>query len=559
MLKLATVLENPGEPPVESRYHDPRELRALGYNGLVLYQTTALSGLERADQVVDIDVRHWLNSQIEHVGRTIDAADEAGLAVYLFYDVPVLPGDVVDQNVSALTCRNRPEVICPASELALDLSGLACEAHLERWPKVAGIVLRFGDTDAGRLPHLVGNDLYSPHCARCSQFGRADRIVAVLERFHHLVVNRFDKRLIARAWNVRPNGMHDSVDLAQRVIERLPGEAGDDRFVLSFKFTQTDFWRYQQWNPASLLCGDRPIIYELQCQREFEGKGGFPNWQVPLWRDGYPESRQSPDDAGLAHVVGRVKLAGLWAWVRGGGWGGPFVRNETWIDANVFAVPRLADHPDADPAELARRWIDERLGVRDTAITKRVIDILADSPEVVREAMYVGPFARSKHDSWHPQADWIQDDLLDAGAAWRIIQRLPEEVLDEAIREKQDAADRTSRARAQLQHVINDRSHKHLEPLINTMVYAESLFEALRDLVIGLVAYRRYLKTKRDEQADLARRHLFSAQNHWNHHTQRAGSAAGAATPFREAHFWELTQQVLGELSVREERVDSKA
>jgi hypothetical protein len=207
---------------------------------------------------------------------------------------------------------------------------------------------------------------------------------------------------------------------------------------------------------------------------------------------------------------------------------------------------------------LARQWVEQRLGVRDPAIADRVIDILTDSPEVVRMAMYVGPFARSKHDSWHPQADWIQDDLLDASAAWRIIQRLPEDALDEAIREKRDAADRTSRARAQLQHVINDRSHKHLEPLINTMVYAESLFEALRDLVIGLVAYRRYLKTKRDEQSELARRHLLSAQNHWNHHTQRAGSAAGAATSFRETHFWELTQQVLGELSVGEERMKAE-
>src|SRR5690606_33238860 len=122
--------------------------------------------------------------------------------------------------------------------------------------------------------------------------------------------------------------MHDSVELCQRIAARLPGEEADDRLVLSFKFTQTDFWRYQRWNPSSLTFGGRPILYELQCQREFEGKGGVPNWQAPLWRDGAPEVAE--DVAGLANVADRVNLAGLWAWVRGGGWGGPFVASESW-------------------------------------------------------------------------------------------------------------------------------------------------------------------------------------------------------------------------------------
>jgi hypothetical protein len=465
--------------------------------------------------------------------------------------VLVLPEEVVNHNVSALTCRGRPNVVCPASEQAVDLSVAALEAHLRRWPKLAGVVLRFGDTDAGRMPHLVGNDLYSPHCPRCSQFGRADRVVTVLERFHKLVVEQHNKRLIARAWNVRPNGMHDSVELAQRIIKRLPGSPDDDRFILSFKFTQTDFWRYQPWNRPSLVCGNRPIIYELQCQREFEGKGGIPNYQVPLWRDGYPESRDATEAAGLVNVADKVNLAGLWAWVRGGGWGGPFIKNETWIDANVFAVPRLADDPGAEAETLARTWVADRLGVVDEAIARPLVELLTASPEMVRKAMYVGPFARSKADAWHPQADWIQDDVLDAGSAWRIIQRLPEEALDEAVREKQEAAEQASALRASLQHVINDRGHSQLQALVNMMIYSESLFEALRELVSGLVAYRRYLKSKRDDLADLTRRHLFAAQSYWNHHTQRAGSAAGVATPFRETRFWDLTQQILDELSTR--------
>ena len=57
MLKLATLINNPGEPEVDSRYNDPAALRDLGYNGLVIYQTTALSGVESADAIESGEIR----------------------------------------------------------------------------------------------------------------------------------------------------------------------------------------------------------------------------------------------------------------------------------------------------------------------------------------------------------------------------------------------------------------------------------------------------------------------------------------------------------------------
>ncbi len=551
MLKLATLIDNPGEPPVESRYRDPRQLKDLGYTGLVIYESTALSGVDGPDAVPDGEMRRWIAHHFDHIAQVIDDARRAGLDVYLSYDTLALARDLVDRQVTHMVCRNRPSVLCPASDLALERSVGALESLMLRYGDISGVVLRLGDTDAARLPHLVGNDVLSPHCPRCSGLGRADRIVRFVERFHDLVVARNNKRLIVRAWNVRPNGMHDSVELAQRVVERLPGADNprDDRFVLSFKFTQTDFWRYQKWNPCSLACGDRPVIYELQCQREFEGKGGVPNWQAPLWRDGNPESTAADEPAGLAQVAERVNLAGLWAWVRGGGWGGPFVKNETWIDANVFAVPRLADDPRADVDQIAGDWVRQRLHIDDEAIAAAVHEVLRDSTQVVRKAFYIGPFARRKATPWHPNADWIQDDLVDASAASRMIERLSDDELDEVVREKHEAVEQLTRGRSALYHLETDRNRKTLEPMINAMVYAESLYEALRDLLAGLAAYRRFVRHRSDAHAELARQKLLQAQSHWNHHTQRHGSLPGCATAFRETHFWELTQQILNDVT----------
>ncbi|MEM9415992.1 MAG: hypothetical protein AAGA29_11030 [Planctomycetota bacterium] len=567
MLKLASLIQNPGEPPTTSRYNDPAALKAMGYNGLVLYATTALSGVSQFNDINDRELRGWVQKATDQTQRDIAKAREAGLDTYLFYDVLALPSDTVERRPDAYCCTTGGHrVLCPASDPALEQSMEALSAMLKSFPDAAGIVLRFGDTDARRLPYLVGNDIYTPHCARCSELGRADRVVRVIDSAYETVVAKRNKRLIVRAWNIRPGGFHDSADLAQRIAQRLPGDAGDDRLVLSFKFTHTDFWRYQRWNPSSRVCDGRPILYELQCQREYEGKGAVPNWQVPLWRDGLtggdeaehmPKPAEADAEAGgsSARVAGlngareQVNFAGVMAWVRGGGWGGPFIQDETWIDANACAVPRLAEDPAVAVETLALDWARDRIGLPDP-IAQRVAEVLMHSAEAARQAFYMAPFAATKGSPWHPAADWLSDDLLDADACWRMLQRIEIDQLDAAVEEKKAAAAQIAHDRNDLQRLaaeLSERS-KTLDKIVNTLTYTLSLYETLRDLVAGLAAYRRYQHDPKPEHADTAREKLADAQSHFNHHTQRHAQLPGTATPYREKGFWELTQRVLDEV-----------
>ncbi len=548
MLKLAMLLNNPGEPLPETRYGDPKQLAELGYNGLVVWETTSISGVGKPEDAGSGEMRRWVEQQFDIAKQRIEQATAAGLDVYLTYDALTLASPLVHQAGEALLCKNRGNSLCPGSDQTLELSTAALESLLETLPDVSGVILRFGDTDARRYPYLVGNDIFYPHCPRCSHLGRADRVVRVVEAFHKLVVEKLDRRLIVRAWNVRPNGMHDSPDLSKRIAERLPGSPEDDRLVLSFKFTETDFWRYQAWNPASLVCGDRPVVYELQCQREFEGKGALPNWQLPLWRDGYPESVDQSSAGGFAEAVNKANVVGLWAWVRGGGWGGPFIQNETWVDANVYAVPKLADDPTIEPEAVARQWCTERMNFEDEKLIDAMVSVLKASPQFVLEGFYVGPFAQSRSTAWHPNGDLITDDLIDAQAAWTIIESLSDGQLDAVVTEKQNATEHLAAARAKLQHLATGKLESRLEPLVNSMLFAESLYEAMRDLMHGLVAYKRWQKSKSKEQAELARSKMLAAQSHWQHHTQRHASLKGAATAFREQNLWELTEKVISEV-----------
>ena len=88
--------------------------------------------------------------------------------------------------------------------------------------------------------------------------------------------------------------------------------------------------------------------------------------------------------------------------------------------------------------------IGDRNLERAHATTQRFDDSLYFVREIVTRVVTkrnIGPFARTKADPWHPNGDWIQDDLIDANAAWRMVQRVREEDLDTVVQEKQEAVD----------------------------------------------------------------------------------------------------------------------
>ncbi|MDX1564807.1 MAG: hypothetical protein R3236_05335 [Phycisphaeraceae bacterium] len=540
---LAMILDNPGEQPHATRYRDPHLLKGIGYTDLIVYPTTGLSGLLGAETVEAGEMRRWVAQQIDSVRETVSSARAAGLGAWLTFDTPALARDLIG---SAMTCINQqPVTLCPGSDELLEMSGQCLESLLGQVEGVEGVVLRLGDSDATKVPYLIGNDVYSPHCSRCSGIGRADRVARFIRFFHQLVVEKLGLRLIVRAWNVRPGGMHDSADVCSRVVQQLPD---DDRLILSFKFTHTDFWRYQRWNPPSLNCGKRPIIYELQCQREFESKGAVPNYQPPLWTAGMGEVDGAK---GLAAVASQVNLVGLWAWVRGGGWRGPYITtdSETWIDANVTAVAPLAADPTVSAEKLAGDWVHNALGITDPEAVDAIRQILIESPQAILETFYIGPYARQHHIPWYPAAHFIQDDQINAEAAWSIVQQIDEKRLDEIIAEKKSAEQRWSTGRKRLEKLEAGSDERKIRPLIKSLLYGESLVRTLRHLLSGLVAYRRHLRKPADRTlAQAARRSLAESQRCWVDHTQKSGSRE-TASPFDSEDLWAFTQTLIDQLA----------
>ena len=347
--------------------------------------------------------------------------------------------------------------------------------------------------------------------------------------------------------------------MAAEVARGLPGEPGSGSLVLSFKHTAGDFRRDRSWNASSLAVGDWPVLYELQCQREYEGKGGIPDWLVPLWAAGDPHAPPLPaagdagsGPAGLQAASQRVNLAGVMAWVRGGGWGGPFVSDPVWIDANAWSVPKLVEavfRGETQPAAgLAEAWARERLGLEEQASVEAVAEVLAASTAMVRQAFYLrtdhAP-APAEAASRPATSRWVSDDLVDVNKLALLVERLPEELLDAAVAAKAEAAATATRLRLNLQAVAaaaGEHDARKLKPLAATLAYTESLFRCFHHLTAGLVARRRHFEKPTPASEDAAQRLLQSAGSDWLHHTQRHANAIGTATAFREVGMFELTQ-----------------
>jgi hypothetical protein len=55
---------------------------------------------------------------------------------------------------------------------------------------------------------------------------------------------------------------------------------------------------------------------------------------------------------GLRDVVTNQLCAGVWTWSRGGGWEGPFLKNELWCELNTYVVAKFAQNPARSEEEI---------------------------------------------------------------------------------------------------------------------------------------------------------------------------------------------------------------
>jgi len=352
---LDLVHHNPGEARYETRYNDPHELAKMGYGGKVysLFESPELAvdwnpvepGLFAAGSAEET----WRRELFHRLKREFARCRQAALKVYAMSDLVLLPRKLVEKypEVADFGDVNDPVV---AGWLRTLVSLI-----FDQFPEMDGLVVRIGETYLEDAPHHVG---------KITEKKDPDRtIIPLMQLLREEVCVRRGKDLFFRTWV----SFDDDAESYQKVSDAVEPHKN---LFLCVKHCEFDFHRGHFFNPFSRVIGmgrHRQII-EVQCAREYEGKGAYPNYIARGVIEGFPEHAGLRESGAIASVgdFARTRpdlFAGLWTWTRGGGWEGPYIKNEMWCDLNAAVLARWAADPARTEEDIFNEIASERIGL----------------------------------------------------------------------------------------------------------------------------------------------------------------------------------------------------
>lgn len=531
------IHDNHGEPAYKTRYRDPSVLKSYGYEAVVIPDALVVTPLAHRNGASLAGPSSYTSvAEMEaSVDRRVKSASAAGMKVYFYGDAMLIPRRVVQAAPQDYLCDDGSGRLCVGKPAVWQAMEALVADIFTRWPEADGLIMRTGEVYPEATPHMVGNAIHESSCPTCRSMSYVERMRKFIQSMYRVVGVQLNKTYVHRAWQRSSSGatMHDDPAVYREVMTGMPIS---DKLCVSFKFTRGDFRPGLGWNPC-ITQDMRPKWVEFQCEREFEGKGAIPNFQAPIWRD-FIASLQAANPSG--------PNVSLWGWSRGGGWGGPYVQREEWIDANVYALATLYKHPAHSAEQIAREWAGRTFQLQpNSTLTDDIVDVLLKSAATIQQLAY-NPADRSG------EISCLRDDLLDVEAIWSSAAQLMETNLAErACTQKMEALAVVEKARRAMEQHGSECGNKFLiRDITNTLVFYNSLAGSIAHLFCGFL---RFLQWQRAGKGDTplreqAREHLERAQGHWQHHTQRHAMLPGVASVFQENSFWDRTNDCLEEL-----------
>ena len=422
---LDMVHHNPGEPPFQTRFSDPAHLVDYGFNGQVFKHINCIATF--AATGVDCfppgsPERAWLDAFTPGIEREIARAKAQGLKVFYHLDLFVLPRRLVEHFQEEI-CDPATGRIRLDHPRTLELHAILFAELYKRFPQVDGYIIRVGETYLFDTPHHVGNSpiprlgpawtpdyLYAETLAgeepaepRWSR-QQVDAYVKLLRFLREEICVRHGQQVFFRTWDIFPDKLHARPDHYLEVVNEVEPHP---RLAFSIKHTALDFWRRVKVNEC-LGQGEHPQIIEVQCQREYEGKGAYPNYVMDGVINGFEENLRP---AGLKDWLANPKIVGVYSWSRGGGWYGPYLQNELWPDLNAYVLAGFVKNPNRPESAYFREYARERLSLPDEAVEEfRQLCLL--SAQAVLLGRHCAVFDAALAESVLPTVCWMRDDRL---------------------------------------------------------------------------------------------------------------------------------------------------
>lgn len=422
---LDMVHHNPGEPPFATRFSDPAHLRDYGFNGQVFKHincvaTYAATGVDCFPAGTPESA--WLAAFTPGIEREIARAKAHGLQVFFHLDLFVLPRRLVE-HFRAEICDPQTGRILLDRPRTLELHAVLFAELARRFPEVDGYIIRVGETYLFDTPHHTGNSpiprvgpawtpdyLYAetlagrePREPRWTQ-QQTEAYVTLLRFLRQEICVRQGQQLFFRTWDIFPDKLHARLDHYREVTDAVEPHP---KLAFSIKHTALDFWRRVKVNDC-LTQGRHPQIIEVQCQREYEGKGAYPNYVMEGVINGFAENARK---TGLKDLLRHPQILGVYAWSRGGGWYGPHIKQEFWPDLNAYVLAAYVKDPSRTEAAIFQQYAEDRLGLGEEAV-RDFRELCLLSAQAILLGRHCAAFDQALAESVLPTACWMRDDRL---------------------------------------------------------------------------------------------------------------------------------------------------
>ncbi len=430
------VHNNPGEKPFVTKYNNPAFLQQQQFNGKVVQwlMNTAINynSFEKDIVPVGSKERIWIENKAKEIDVQLQACESAGLPVYAFTDFLVFPqsiwekyGASIQQTVvegdaahAEAKKYRKPDIQKPVTQQLLIAQ--INELFL-RFPALDGLVLRFGETYLHDAPFHSGNSPISNDYQQSIK----DHITLINILREEVCIKR-NKVLFYRTWDFGDR-FHNNGKYYLQVTDAI---APHPNLFFSIKYQQGDFHRMHPFNPA-LGTGKHKQIVESQSQMEAYGKAAHPYYTGKGVIDGWPETKYEIDHhnsaftgrlnkpgnpRGLKDILSKKLLSGVMTWSHGGGWQGPYVENEIWIDLNTYVVAQWALNTRKSEEAIFQSFCDSlKMSAQDADIFRK---IALTSIEAVRKGQLC---SYTENNVW-----WTRDEYFSCGTNNKIVKKIVE-------------------------------------------------------------------------------------------------------------------------------------
>ena len=439
---LDMVHNNPGEPLTVSAFSNPAYLKEVGYTGQVKNDYTFAHAAITFDKLnpkifpQGSKEREWVLQAAERVRQNIKAAHAAGIKVYYFTDIIVLPKKLVELYHDEI-CDEHGKISFERPK-TIEIHKIMLDELFETFPDLDGLVIRTGETYLNNVPYHTGNNPIT---------NGVESHVKLINLLREEVCVKRNKTIFYRTWSF--GGMHDSKDYYLAVTNQIEPHPN---LIFSIKHTKGDYHRTYDFNPT-LGTGKHKQIIEVECQREYEGKGAFPDYVMDGVINGFEEYNTIKPQMGfksLNDLKDNPNFAGVWSWSRGGGWVGPYITNEFWCRLNAYVISQWGKDTKQSEETIFNSFMD-KYGIKQPKCRKAFRELCLLSAKAVIRGHESAKYYFDKDWVW-----WTRDEFLAGVDSPAVGQTLfPSEgflnkafewyyqhnLLDSVIAEKQESVD----------------------------------------------------------------------------------------------------------------------